>query len=328
MTVIVGLETTVGEKAVVIGSDKLQVTKESSWLHCLRLIETSPDFDLSPYFNFLEERGRDKVTMNSTRKIKISPDRMAALTHTGSDNKAHEQISEFLLDTTNFLKNTPFLTPLFFPLGYPEDEAILKKYIEMYKSSFDLDRSLFAEHIAEIRRIFDIHTARLNVKDTPLGIIVNWDRNYSPVLSEYLFAKVFQGTPRLFEITATGAVVPRQYFAKGSGQGYALNHMRDRLGTCDASFFCQRESKIEKEVDLEEVVEIVKGAIEYACYYSPFCRGFDYVILREEGIEPYFSDEEFSCEISIPELIDNRMGKLNREVEQLKRIKHKYQKRN
>ena len=112
MTVIVGLETTVGEKAVVLASDRLQALKEHSWLGCLGLIEKSPDFDLSLYFEFLEKYKRDKSTLNSTRKIQVSPDNQRALVHTGTANKAHEQICELLLDADRFLKNTPLAPPL------------------------------------------------------------------------------------------------------------------------------------------------------------------------------------------------------------------------
>jgi len=324
MTVIAGLETTVGEKAVVIGSDKLQTTQEHAWVKCLSLIEKSPDFDLSPYFDFLEETERDKVVLSSTQKIKLSLDSQRVLTHTGVDNKAHEQICEFLLETDRFLQNIPLLTALFFPIGHPIDETLLKKYIELYRTSFDFDRNMVAEHIPEVRRIFDIHAAGLNVKDTPLGVISKWDRNYNPVLSEYLFAKELQGVPRLFEITTTGAVVYRQYFANGAGGQYALEHLRSMLGTFDASLFCPTESRIKREVDLDEAVRIVRGAIEYADYCNPFCRGFDYVILRKEGVEPHFSDEEFSHELSILDLIENRRQRSIREAEQLQRIKCKY----
>lgn len=325
MTVIAGLETTVGEKAVVLASDRLQILPASTWVQCLGLIEKSPDFDLTPYFKMLEEQNRDRCILTSSRKIEISPDNQRALAHTGIDNQSNRQISELLLETDRFLKNTPFLTTLFFPLGFPKEEQLLEAYLKLYKSSFNLDRSLSEEHIPEIRRIFDIHTAGLNVREFPLlGVVANWDRNYNPVLSEYLFVKYFRGKPCLFEITATGAVVPRQYYAKGSGGNYALFHLRDRLGTHDASFFCQRESGIEREIDLEEAKSIVREAIEYACYHAHSCSGFEYVILRKSGVEPHFSEEEFSYEINIPEMIDERIKRLTGEVKQLKRIKAKY----
>ena len=325
MTVIVGLETNVGGKAVVIGSDRLQLTQEHAWVKCLGLIEKSKSFDLSPYFSLLKKTGRDKVIMSSKRKINISPDEGTLLAHTGVDNKANEQVNEFLLDTKRFLKNSPLLTALFFPIGCPRDDSVLESYLQMYKSSFSLERSLFAGFIPEVRRIFDIHTAGLNVRETPFGILANWDRNYNPVLSEYLFAKLLDGAPGLFEITATGAVAKRQYFANGAGGMYALEHMRERLGTQDVSLFHPAESKIEKSIGLKDAVEIVSGAVGYACYCNNFCRGFDYVVLRKEGVESHFSDEEFSCELSVSDLIDRRIKRSVREVEQLRRIKNKYE---
>jgi hypothetical protein len=330
MTVIVGLETTAGKKAVVLGSDRAQITKEVYWMHCLGLLDHSSDFDLAPFFDMLERNKKDKCIIGSTSKIDVSPDNQSALVNTGVLNKAHEQISELLLNTDHFLKNTPLLTELLFPMGRLKDEALLQKYLDLYRSSFSLDRNLALGFVPEIRRIFDIHTAGLDVRTLPIfGSIANWDRNYHPVLSEYLFVKRFNGVPSLFEITVTGAAIQRQYYANGCGRNYALSHLRDRLGTCDVSLLYPAESKIKRKVGLEEAIGLVRGAVEYANEsVAPFCKGFDYVILTKEGIESHFSDETFSYELNIPQLIERRIRVLNREIKQIRQVRSKYQIRN
>lgn len=322
MTVIVGLETNVGEKAVVIGSDKLSLNGEPLIVECIRYIEKDPVYGLDSCFRFLEEKGLDKVMLKSGRKIEISEDNERALAHTGKDNEAHKQVSNLLLSPGEFLKNDSLLTELLFPLGYPKD--LLEQHLKEYRTSFNLDLRLAAQQIPEVRRIFDIHIARLRVLDFKFFKIAYWDRNYHPVLSEYLFAKLFDKEPKLFDIALTGAVTPRQYFAKGCGAEYALEHMRDKLGTNKGTYFYATETEVKKAIDLEEAVKIAKGAVEYANEKSEFCKGFDYVILRREGIETHFSDKQESYEIDIIGVIDKRIKNREEEISQLKSIKDRY----
>lgn len=125
----------------------------------------------------------------------------------------------------------------------------------------------------------------------------------------------------MFDIALTGAVTPRQYFAKGCGAGYALEYMRNRLGTSSLQFLYPAETKIKRDINLEEAVRIIKGAVEYANHCSDFCKGFDYIVLRKEGVETHFSDEEFSYEIGLIQLIERRMANLRCEIGQLRKIK-------
>lgn len=324
MTVIVGLETNVGEKAVVMGSDKLAVHNDALLRGCIAYLAANPDYSTSNIFDFLEKKGRDKIRLNYERKIQVS-DNYGILTHTGSCEESHNQISRLLLKTGDFLGDESLLKELLFPLGYTEELA--GKYLGVYKKDFSLDRRLERKQIPEIRRIFDIHTAKLRKYEAgPLSIAL-WDRNYHPVLSEYLFAKLFQEEPKLFEITVTGAVTPRQYFANGCGKIYAFEHMRHCLETSSFNFFYDSETEVKKDIDLETAVKVVKGAIEYASYCSPFCKGFDYAVLTKDKIETHFSEETFSYELDVVELIDRRLNGLKSEQKSIGVVKTKLQKR-
>ncbi len=321
MTVIVGLETTVGEKAVVVGSDRSIVSDDRLIRGCINHIVKNPYHSISNFFHFLQEKGLDKVKLSPTRKIQTSDDKRV-LAHTGSSEESHNQISKLLLKTEDFLKEDSLLKQILFPIGCSKELA--NEYLRIYKRHFNIDQRLCAKHIPEIRRIFDIHTAKLRTVNAGPFSIALWDRNYHPVLSEYLFAKLFEGEPKLFEITKTGVVTTRQYFVKGSGRPYAFQHIRYRLETSEFPFLYASETGIEKPVDLEMAVKVVRESIEYANYCSPFCKGFDYAIFTRDKIEEHFSNEKFSYELNIIDLIDKRLNELLKEQNNLKKIKARY----
>lgn len=326
MTVIVGLEASVNDnKAVVIGSDRLCVNGELLIVESIRHIATDPVYSLSSCFRFIQERGLDKVKLKFGRKIQISEENKAILAHTGETNQAHEQVSGLLLNPKKFLEQDSLLFELMLPLGSPKD--IRQEFLESYKCTFNLDLRLLTRFIPEVKRIFDIHIAKRRELDFEFFKIAYFDRNYHPVLSEYLYTKLFDGSPKLFDIACTGAVTPRQYYAKGCGAKNALKYLRRRLGTTEVTYLYPAESQIERKVSLTEAIDIVKGAIEHTNEREEFCKGMDYVIFMRDGIEPHFSDEEKTYEIDLPSLINRRIKTLRDETQQLRNIKREYNKK-
>jgi len=324
MTVIAGLETTVGENAVVIGLDRLDVNGEILIAECIRHIASDPTYSLSSCFRFLEEKGLDRLKLKLGRKIEFSQKNNSAIAHTGVKNDAHDQVSKLLLDPKEFLKQDSFLADLLFPLGCPRE--LKREFIEAYRKSFNLDLRLLARFIPEVKRIFDINLAKRNEFDFKFFKIAYWDVNYNPELSEYLFAKLFgeDKQPKLFDVTYTGAALPRQYYAKGCGRTHALEYMRKRLGTQEGTFFYPAESQIENKVCLEEAIDIVKGAITHAGEKNDFCKGCDYLVLTKERMTTYFSDEKGTYEIDLLDLIDRRIKSIRDEIEQLASIRKRY----
>lgn len=184
MTVIVGLETTVGEKAIVLGADRLGVNGDLLVAECIRNIAEDSVYSLESCFEFLKEKGLDRVKLKAGRKIKVSKENNSALTQTGGKNKANEQIEMLLLNPKEFLKNDSLLMEMLFPMGGPEN--ILHEYLKSYKKAFNLASRLKLPFFPEVRRIFDIHTAKRRDLNFGPFKIAYWDRNYHPVLSEYL----------------------------------------------------------------------------------------------------------------------------------------------
>jgi len=330
MTVIVGLEASAGdEKIVVIGADRLNVNGDLSTAQFLRYVNCENPNNLSFGFDFLEKTGMDKIKLKFGPKIKVSKNRDALLAHTGVNNEANQQVSKLLLNPEDFLKQDAFLMELLSP--FKIDPKITQEILSDYRSSFDLKRSLGKGYVPEIRRIFDMAVAKEHKLRSPLFRLSWWDRNYNAALSEYLFSSGFNFDDKsrilLLDISLTGALTRRQYYAKGYGGKYALEYMRDRLGTRQLGFFHDSESLIERDISLDEAVDIVTNAINFANKKSDFCRGLDYAIITSKGIDTHFSNEQGEYEISLMELINRRTSNLRTEINQLKTIKQRYNQR-
>ncbi|MFA5173654.1 MAG: hypothetical protein WC438_00545 [Candidatus Pacearchaeota archaeon] len=328
MTVIVGLEAVAnGEKAVVIGADRLQVNGHLATSQFLRYLQSKNPNNLSYCFKFLKESKMDKIKMGFGRKIKVSRDKDALLAHTGVDNDANKQICKFLLNNPRFLNQDEFLTKLLFPFDLPTE--LIKDGTNHYKSTYDLVNTLKKGYIPEVRRIFDMAVATKHEVNTSILRFAWWDRNYNAELSEYLFSKTFNikgnSTPLLLDIALTGALTQRQYYAKGCGGIYALEYMRKRLGTDEFKFFHSMESSLDRTIKLDEAIDIVTGAVNYANEKSPFCKGLDYAILASKGVDLHFSNDKAIYEINLINLMNERIETLQKEISELGIIKNSYQ---
>ncbi len=322
MTVIVGLEAAC-EKGVVIGADRASVNGIKNLAEHIKYLGKRKE-DLPYFLEFLKINNIDKVILKPCRKIEVSKDEKSLIAHTGINNEALKRAVSLLLNPDEFLQDTDFLKRLLFPFSIPEE--LQGETLRSYLSSFNLKQRILDTYIPEIRRIFDLaaveeHELRFNEFRRAY-----WDRNYNPAFSEFLFSTLFgeddKATPMLLDVSLTGAVYRREYWANGSGQSYALDYMRKRLKTSPGFF--GDESKIKRAVSIDEAVDIVKGAVEYANKRNQFCKGLDYAIATPDGVETHFSDEDITAEIDLRQLISTRISELRREQRLLKKAETRY----
>jgi hypothetical protein len=316
MTVIIGLEANC-EDAVVLGADRFCPVGDFNMVDALSYLETPGliKVSLSEILDFLRSKGLDKIKATLGRKIEVAEDKKSALAHTGFSNKADAKVRDLLLRSGLFLEDEAFLRELLFPIPIPDEEA--RRAVKNYREKFDLRERIRRGYSPEIRRIFDLTAVRRFELD-PVSGLAYWDRNYNPNLSEYLFAILLRNgekeKPSLLDISAVGTMYHRPYFANGCGGSYALQYIREQLGTSE---ILGNETNTKKRISTKDAVEIVQGAVEYAVKNNSFCRGFDYAILTPEGVENHFSEEKGEYEIDIGVLIDKRRAFLREELKRL-----------
>ena len=326
MTVIAGVASNYGKKGVVIGSDRLVSSGDFNIAEYIRYLELDDIFGVSDFIEYLKKINLDKIKITLRRKIQISKDKQSVLTGTGAINETNKKATQLLLHPKTFLKDNSFLKKMLFPFELPE--GVQKKALNHFKSTFDLAKRIREAYSPEIRRIADIQVVQRHEIDVPGFKKSYWDRDYNPRLSEHIMATFMkhkgEQVPLLLDISNTGTIHRCEYYANGAGQEYALEYMRERLGT--GKPLITGENQVRKQVTLEEAENVVKEAISHANEKSLLCRGLDYVILTEKGIETHFSDERGEYEINLIALINSRLKNINQEVIYLKKAKKEYQK--
>ncbi len=325
MTVIVGIATQgVKQKAIVLGADRARRNGQRQLVETLTYLALTEYESIGEFLEFLESLSDDpsyKTTIVLDRKIDVSPDNNSALAHTGNENEAHRRSRDFLLEPQKFLEDYSFLSQLLFP--FPVDEGTKRTVIADYQRRFNLDEILLSGKIREIRRIFDLEAVKKYEVIIGGREIEFWDRNYHPGLSEYLIARSInlgeKYKPTLLDLSITGRVCRKPYWTNGSGGRYARKYIRDVLGTHE-DFLGDSDTQPQGEINIEKAVDIVGSAVEYANKRDVNCRGFDYVVLTENGIETHFSDEQGEFELDLRELMESRLRKLNMETGKLKEL--------
>lgn len=324
MTIIAGLTANEGKRGIVIGSDRARCRGNLEIATYLKRFEEDRTVRLSDFIHFLKNNNIDKVKLTLERKIEISKDKSSVLAHTGSINGYDARINQLLLDTRGFLSDEGFVKEMLFPIDQLEEAH--EQIFQSYKSSFSLKERIKNGYSPEIRRISDIQVVQKNEINFPSKRISYWDRNYNANLSEYLFVTSWGNndvlTPVLLDINPTGTIFYCDYCAKGAGETYALEYLRDALGTGNP--LISGENRIEKPVTLEEAVNMIKGAIKYANEKSLVCKGLDYVVITETGIEEHFSDEQGTYEIDLAALIKSKLKGLRKETRILEKARKEY----
>ncbi len=311
MTVIVGVRTNVGENAVVLAADKLSVHGKDDLPELVLALEESSRLPLSTVLEDIQRWGIDRITLKSTRKIRVNNGR--ALAHTGSTGKTDSKITQFLLDTEAFLQDDACLTELLVHAPLPEE--LVQKILEGYRANFDFQKRLGEYYLPEVRLLFDRAAVTKEELSEGSRKLAYWNRNYNTALSEYLFVAPFLESLRLFDLAITGRMDFQEYSANGCGRTEAYTYLRQELGTHRTIF--GGESKVEREISIEDAVALATGAVQYTTSRNPFCRGLDYVIVRKEGIEEHFSDEHIDETVFLPTLIAEKIEKLHREIDRL-----------
>ncbi|MBW2967693.1 hypothetical protein KY362_04350 [Candidatus Woesearchaeota archaeon] len=317
MTVIVGVESNKGTPGVVIGADRATVNGNLDIASYFGAFSAG-SVNLSVLIGLLKEKGMERLNMYHDTKLAVSHERDTIIAHTGTFNEAHVRACSLLGDPASFLEDREFLNQLLFPLPVPGDTR--KSAIGDYCSSFNLPDRIAHGHIPEIRRIFDFFAVTCHSIEGLDFDWVRWDRNYNAEFSEYLCTMPLQfGGPKIYwllEVAITGTVRRREYFANGCGGEFAMEYLRANLGTMQ--LFGSDESKVRCDVTIDDAVDLVRGAVEYANDKSLFCSGFDYAILTPDGVETHFDDSGSEFSIPLTKMIDRRLARLDAECRNLK----------
>lgn len=313
MTIIVGVKANNGEPGVAIAADRAQIKADNILEYQLRVLARLDDYAIGHHLDLLREHEIDRAVVTAARKIYASEDGKRVLTHTGTSNPIHDRIKMLLLRPEEFLADTEFLKEMLaVQLPIRKD---MKRAVDQYRRHFDLQARLKRGFIPEITAI-NLAESRKPAEREIVGIKFQVrTEEVSPERSAYLFALCFEckeGTyPLLFDLFSDGRIFLRDYFAKGCGNKLALAYLRRELDTVE--FLPGAEGQTKKEIDLQETERIAVGAVKYANEHHPLCQGVDSVTLRESGVEPHFSDEEFRRDIFIDDLVDARLRRLEKD---------------
>jgi len=322
MTVIVGVATKgTDDNAVVLGTDRAKFIGNDELVDSL--IYLIRDDESFPHYieRLIEKKIAGQAKIKLDRKLFVSDDGKSALAHTGRDNDAHKRCLDLLLNPEKFLEDQQFLAQMLFPLE--GDQYSKRDEIARYRDNFNLDVRLRVFKIPEMRRIFDmasVEELKLVFKDGPMTF---WEKNYHPALSSYLLVRPSPWSrkndkPKFFSVTYTGSLHGAIYAAKGCGSEYALQYIRKVLGTKNVF---GSEGTPEGPIDLEKAVSLVRAGVAEANSKSVYCHGFDYVIVRKDGVEENFSDEQGEYELDLRTLVEEKLEELRDNVKILNRIK-------
>jgi len=203
---------------------------------------------------------------------------------------------------------------MLFPFKFP-DKAV-KKLTKFYKNSFKLEKIIKSFYSPEIRRISDlqvVHKKEYNMFNSKMLL---YDRNFNTGLSEFLLATIFKfnasSQPVLLDVSATGDINWTKYCINGCGREAAMQYLKGVDITADLS--------------TDELVDIIKGVINYTNKNNIFCDGIDYAILTKDGAETHFSNEEKSFKISIHSLLEKFSEQLKQDLEVLEELINKKKK--
>lgn len=177
-------------------------------------------------------------------------------------------------------------------------------------------------YFPEIRRIFDREAVEKQECSIASRRIAYWDRNYNTKLSEYLFASPLSQDHFLFDIAITGRLDSVAYAANGCGRHEAFAFLRKELDTSYSLWGGETQSK--KDIFLQDAIALATGAVQYTTERNPFCRGLDYVIVRQGSVEEHFCSESFCEDVYLPALIEEKIEILQREIHALKNMKGLY----
>ncbi|MBR9676684.1 hypothetical protein GOV04_00910 [Candidatus Woesearchaeota archaeon] len=326
MTVIVGVETNTEPRAVVIGTDRLQIQGYSSIAGILQyLVYDDADFGIDDILWFAKKHGFDKAKTSLGRKLQISHGLPAILAQTGTDNESHKKISQLLLCPKDFLADDEYLKKLFFPVETPDEET-MKRLINDYRSSFDLPQRLSDQLVPELKRMVDLQVVQKKDFSVGQNSYTLWDRNFNTELCEYLYGLVMRpggiAQPQLGEVSVTGTIHRAEYSANGAGKNFALEHLREKFGT--QSPIDDIESFVNRPITLDEAVEAVRGAILHANEKSIFCEGLDFAILTVDGVRTYFDDVQKDGAIDLAQLLEQKISRLKNHTKRLEKAKEEY----
>ncbi|MFH1398534.1 MAG: hypothetical protein ABIG95_00290 [Candidatus Woesearchaeota archaeon] len=296
MTIIVGIKTTVGEN-VVIGADKCSRFGSDN---VVEMIECLMERGYS-LLSAVDSLRNNKVMLSSKRKIILAKDGLSVVAFTGHDNGHRKKVLALLLSPDEFAQDRTFIREMLSPFNDSTEGDV-----DSYLRRFDLRKRVLSGDIPEVRRISDMYMAR------PGSHFVN---NYHPELSECVWGVRFGSGPQLFNITETGLAYTGNYCVIGSGSPYALEYLTQQ-GLANNT----PVGVITQQITVEDAVAIVSGAVEYANRKCIYCRGFEYVVLSGQGIEPHWSEEEWSFKVPLRDLVQKELARLRQQQDLLGRV--------
>ncbi|MFA5797247.1 MAG: hypothetical protein WC916_04385 [Candidatus Woesearchaeota archaeon] len=320
MSIIISLQTTTGEPARVLAADKLfSRLPFESYLSELMSYGYSMYNDLFEGLIFMmRKHNLDHVSFNYEHKLLISPDARSAFAFSAGYHPI-DYTRDLLLEPRTFFSNIPLMKKLFFPIVVPDNA---EEIIRDYGASFNLETRLKSGYFPEIRRLIESESVHAITENIGGQEVTSYGTEHIGVIFSYIFSSAnfcnSTNHPRALHIASTGAVVEGLTMAFGSGANDAMAYLHKEK-------VLSRFGIPAKDITLARAIDIVRSTIEYVNTQNPYCDGFEYVIIRDSGMESHLNEDTGSRkEYPLTKVIDDRKAYLSQCISRLEKIKEEY----